>query len=263
MTIFAQVPGLAHYTGGGVPFPVMQANFEYVTVAGGGGESVRAAEEGGELLGCVVCQGIETFRLLGEDGMGDNRAGINQASVASKLAYDEIKVSNGMRRLLRSVRPKDAVDEVREGADNKFKLLPCIGNSRCVMRYVNRSAEVLVPAMQDVLGRVCAKNEKFRLLKVAPYAKMRNKRGGELMPGGLFVIQADQGNVRYNEHCVVDEEVLLRGQQSDDEEELLALGEPGDDGVPLGEGLGGRGQGLQGPLRESCEFMCMCECMYV
>ncbi len=94
-------------------------------------------------------------------------------------------------------------------------------------------------------------------------ARRRSISGSCVRRVGLFVIQADQGNVRYNEHCVVDEEVLLHGQQSDDEEELLALGEPGDVGIPLGEGLGGGEQGLQEPLRESCEFMCMCECVCV
>jgi hypothetical protein len=42
---------------------------------------------------------MDSFRLLGENGMGDGRAGINQARNASKLAFDSKKVPDGLRHV--------------------------------------------------------------------------------------------------------------------------------------------------------------------
>ena len=64
-----------------------------------------------------------TMHLLGDDGEGDGRAGLNHRLVANKMAYEQIVVSNGYRKLLHNVKPV----EIQREREEERGLLCCLG----------------------------------------------------------------------------------------------------------------------------------------
>ena len=122
---------------------------------------------------CATCENEGSLRLLGADGCGDGRAGLNQSRVANDHALQKLRAPSKLSGILKRAFLDNVDEQDKEKVD--YSLLGCLANSRLVLEFMNRSAELLAPALVSAVGRVCSKSENFKQLNMKRYEPRKDK----------------------------------------------------------------------------------------
>ena len=228
----AAVPGINMYTGGGA-----LSTIEHVS-----GVSVYVGEDGHDVYSCNECEKEGTIRLLGNDGEGDGWGGVNHRRISHQRSYDNLKLSNTLQRMLRFARTpaskggqaqaqggggsqggsgSQGGNVSQEDAGRKGEL-PCLGNSRICLTYVNRSGDNLKDAILDAAARVCKKNAKFNALQVKSYKPLQNKAGQRVCPSSIYstTTKSEHENIVYDEGVELDMGLIQEMDEEDDKVDI-------------------------------------------